>query len=55
MDTWKRWMLKCAHPIDDKFEKDTFYFETKEAMMKFAKQDGVMVEKMFHLEDVEFE
>lgn len=46
----KRWMLKFYH---EDFGNETFYFDTKEAMLKFAEQDGIRVEKMFYLADVE--
>lgn len=52
-DIWKRWMLMFQWVIDEEVKNETFYFDTKEAMIKFAKQDGVKVTKMFHLEDVE--
>ena len=54
MDNYKRWMLKFQHLTNDELKNDIFYFDTKEEMMEFAKQDGVRVEKMFYLEDVEF-
>lgn len=47
---YKRWMLKFYH---EDFGNETFYFGTKEAMLKFAEQDGIRVEKMFYLADVE--
>lgn len=50
MDNYKRWMLKFYH---ENFGHETFFFETKEAMLEFIKQDGIMVEKMFYLADVE--
>ena len=43
-------MLRFYH---EDFGNETFYFDTKEAMLKFANQDGVRVEKMFYLSDVE--
>lgn len=49
-DSCKRWMLKFYH---ENFGNETFYFDTKQAMLKFAKQDGIRVEKMFYLADVE--
>ena len=49
-DSYKRWMLRFYH---EDFGNETFYFDTKEAMLKFANQDGVRVEKMFYLSDVE--
>lgn len=49
-DSYKRWMLRFYH---EDFGNETFYFDTKEAMFKFANQDGVRVEKMFYLSDVE--
>lgn len=52
-DIWKRWMLIFQWDIDGEVKNETFYFDTKEAMIKFTKQDGVRVTKMFHLEDVE--
>ncbi len=48
-DNFKRWMLKFYH---EDFGNETFFFETKENMLRFAEQDGVRVEKMFYLEDV---
>lgn len=52
-DFWKRWMLVFHWDVDEEVKNETFYFDTKEAMIKFIKQDGVRVIKMFHLEDVE--
>ena len=49
-DSYKRWMLRFYH---EDFGNETFYFDTKEAMLKFANQDVVRVEKMFYLSDVE--
>ena len=49
-DNYKRWMLKFYH---EDFGNEIFYFETKEAMLKFASQDGIKIEKMFYLADVE--
>ena len=49
-DNYKRWMLKIYH---EDFGNEIFYFETKEAMLKFASQDGIKIEKMFYLADVE--
>lgn len=49
-DSYKRWMLRFYH---EDCGNETFYFDTKEAMLKFANQDGVRVEKMFYLSDVE--
>lgn len=49
-DSYKRWMLKFYH---EDFGNETFYFNTKEAMLEFAGQDGIRVEKMFYLADVE--
>ena len=48
-DKHKRWMLNFYH---ENFGNQTFFFETKENMIKFAEQDGVIVGKMFYLEDV---
>ena len=52
MDNYKRWMLKFQHVADGELKNEIFYFDTKEEMMKFAKQDGVRVEKMFYLVEV---
>lgn len=49
-DNYKRWMLRFYH---EDFGNETFYFDTKEAMLKFANQDGIRIEKMFYLADVE--
>lgn len=51
MDMWKRWALYCHDENTQKFE--TYYFDTKEEMLQYAKKDGIRVGKMFHLEDVE--
>ena len=48
-NNYKRWMLMFYH---EDFGNEIFYFETKEAMLKFANQDGVKVEKMFYLSNV---
>lgn len=32
--------------------EEVFYFETKEAMIKFSKMPDIWVEAMFHLEKV---
>ena len=55
MDSYKRWMLKFQWVVGDMVSDETFYFDTKEQMLKFIKQDGVRVEKMFHLVDVEID
>lgn len=55
MDNYKRWMLKFQWVVGDMLSDETFYFDTKEQMLEFIKQDGVRVEKMFHLVDVEIE
>lgn len=52
-DFWKRWMLMFQWDVDGEVKNETFYFDTKEAMIEFIKQGGIRVIKMFHLEDVE--
>lgn len=51
MDIWKRYMLRFQW-IDNS-ENETYYFDTKEEMLKFVKENKVAVTKMFYLEDVE--
>lgn len=50
IDDYKRYMLIFDN---ENFEHEIFFFDTKESMFKFAKQDNIRVEKMFYLVDVE--
>lgn len=47
---YKEWMLKFY--CETAGTNETFYFDTKEQMIKFSKMPGVRVEAMFHLEKV---
>lgn len=48
---WKEWMLKFEWKKTG--ERDTFYFDTKEEMMKFVRgTDDIRITAMFHLEKI---
>jgi len=47
---WKEWMLKFYW--EEMGEQETFYFGTKEAMEKFVRRTGVIVDATFHLEQI---
>lgn len=50
---WKEWMLKFYWETTG--TNETFYFDTKEQMIKFSKMPEIRVEGMWHLEKVEME